>query len=143
MVDQNTFINTYIDIIINSLQEYLKANLQLQTQAKVSELTIAEKDKIISDLSQQINDNKTAEDWKIKYEAAETNYSAILGKLKHMDGLMSQLNNMKNIIAAKDIQISILTEELETLKSQKKVINNKTKKAALSETNLEKTLDDF
>jgi cell division septum initiation protein DivIVA len=147
-MDQNTFINTYIDVVINSLQDYVKANLQLQTQIKVNEFTVAEKDKVISSLTQQLAENKTAEDWKTKYESAESNYSAILGKLKHMDALLSQINDMKKLVLTKDAQIELLNKEIEELKSPKKVINTKTKKKEMSlliveDKPKETTLDDF
>lgn len=138
-MDQNQFINTYIDIIINSLLEHVKANLQLQTQVKVNESVVVSKDQIIESLTQQLNENKAAEDWKIKYDAAEANYSAILGKLKHMDTLLSQVNEMKKIILEKDSVIEDLKKELsenQKLPLMPKVINTKTKKQ-------EKTLDDF
>lgn len=145
-MDQNKFINTYIDISINSLLEYVKTNLQLQTQIKVHEFVVADKDQIIASLTQQLNENKVADDWKVKYEAAEANYAAILGKLKHMDTLLGQINEMKKMVATKDAQIAILNKELEELKSPlaTKVINTKVKKKAeepVKET--EKTLDDF
>lgn len=153
MVDQNTFINTYIDIIVNSLTEQIKANLQLQTQVKVNELVVADKDRIISSiaadkdqiissLTAQLNENKVAENWKVKYEASETNYASILAKLSHMDTLLSQVGDMKKIILEKD-------KEIEELKSPKKVINTKitkTKEQSLSIVNEEKTekkIDDF
>lgn len=147
-MDQNKFINTYIDIAINTLQDYIKANLQLQTQIKVNEFVVAEKDQTIASLNQKLTENKTAEDWKTKYDAAEVNYSAILGKLKHMDGLLNQVNDMKKLIVTKDAQIDILNKEIEELKSPKKVINTKTKKKdeslpIVKEDNREKTLDDF
>ena len=142
MVDQNTFINTYIDIIVNTLTEQIKANLQLQTQVKINEFVVAEKDKIISSLTAQLNDNKVAENWKVKYEAAEANYSSILAKLSHMDTLLVQIGDMKKIILEKD-------KEIEELKSPKKVINTKitkTKEQSLSivnEEKPEKKTDDF
>lgn len=147
-MDQNKFINTYIDITINTLQDYIKANLQLQTQIKVNEFVVAEKDQVIASLNQQLAENKIAEDWKIKYDAAEANYSAILGKLKHMDALLNQISEMKKIIITKDAQIEILNKEIEELKVPKKVINTKTKKKdeslpIVKEDNQIKTLDDF
>lgn len=147
-MDQNKFINTYIDVTVNALQDYIKANLQLQTQVKVHEFVVAEKDQIIATLTQQINENRVAEDWKTKYDAAEANYSAILGKLKHMDVLLNQVNEMKKLVVTKDAQIELLNKELEDLKSQKKVINTKTKKKEESlpiveEKPKENTLDDF
>ena len=140
MIDQGKFINTYIDTIVNSLLEYVKSNLQLQTQVKVSELVIAEKDQIIASLQQQINENKVAEDWRVKFEASETNYAAMQSKLSHMDTLLKQVADMKRIILEKDA-------EIEELKSPKKVINTKAKKkdepsVVVQETKQEKT-DDF
>lgn len=151
MVDQNQFINTYIDVIINTLQEHLKANLQLQTQVKVNEFVVAEKDKLIATLNEQITQNRVAEDWKVKYESAEINYSAVLNKLKNMDALLSQVNDMKKMIVEKDAQISLLKEELDQIKNGKKVINTKTKKKeetepsslVIIEEDKTKTLDDF
>lgn len=144
-MDQNKFINTYIDIVVNSVLEYVKSNLQLQTQIKVHEFVIAEKDQIIASLNQQLSENRVAEDWKVKYEAAESNYSAILGKVRHMDTMLAQINDMKNTIIAKDAEIQILKNELSVGSSlPKKVINTKVKKKAeepVKET--EKTLDDF
>lgn len=146
MVDQNKFINTYIDISVNSLLEYVKTNLQLQTQVKVHEFVVADKDQIIASLTQQLSENRVAEDWKVKYEAAEANYSAILGKVKHMDTLLAQIGEMKNTILAKDEEIEKLKNELNNIKAPlpTKVINTKVKKKAeepVKET--EKTLDDF
>lgn len=146
-MDQNKFINTYIEIVINSLQEHIKANLQLQTQVKVNEFIVAEKDQIISSLTQQINDNKITENWKVKYEEENKNHLAILGKLKHMDTLLSQVNDMKKLVVSKDAQIEILNKELENLKNNlaTKAINTKVKKKAEEpvKEKLEKTLDDF
>lgn len=150
MVDQNKFINTYIDIIVNTLLEQIKSNLQLQTQVKIHEFVVADKDQIIASLTQQLSENKVAEDWKVKYEAAETNYSAVLGKVKHMDTLLSQIGEMKNIIIGKDLEIENLKTEINELSvklsatSPIKAINTKVKKKAeepVKET--EKTLDDF
>lgn len=149
-MDQNTFINTYIDIIVSQLIDGIKSNLQLQTQVKVSEFVIAEKDQIIASLNQQLNENRIAEDWKAKYEGAETNYNAVLGKLNHMDNLLAQVGDMKKQIIEKDAIINNLHQEIEELKNPKKVINTKTVKkkedvplVIVKETKQDKTLDDF
>jgi cell division septum initiation protein DivIVA len=106
-MDQNKFINTYIDIVVNSLLEYVKTNMQLQTQIKVNEFVVAEKDQIIASLNQKFLENKVAEDWKVKYEAAETNYAASQNKLKHMDTLLAQISDMK-----KKEEVTSLTEQI-------------------------------
>lgn len=141
-MDQSKFINTYIETVMNSVIENVKLNLQLQTQVKVNEFVVAEKDQIIAALTQQINENKVAEDWKVKYESAETNYNAILGKLSHMDMLLKQVGEMKQIIAEKNIEIGKLTKQLDELKNPKKALNIKTKKI-VEEVKQEKITDDF
>lgn len=141
-MDQSKFINTYIETVMNSVIENVKLNLQLQTQVKVNEFVVAEKDQVIASLTQQLNENKVAEDWKAKYEGAETNYNAILGKLSHMDTLLHQVGEMKKIIAEKDKQIATLTSQLEELKNPKKVINTKAKKS-IEEPKQETLVDDF
>ena len=141
-MDQNKFINTYIETVMNSLIENIKVNMQLQTQVKVNEFVVAEKDQIIASLTQQINENKVAEDWKVKYESAETNYNAILGKLSHMDVLLNQVGEMKKIISQKNVEIETLNQQLDEFKNPKKVLNIKTKKI-VEETKQEKLTDDF
>lgn len=113
-MDQNKFINTYIDLIINNLLDYVKTNLQLQTQIKVSEFVVAEKDQAIAALTKQLQENTVAEDWKTKYEAAEVNYSATLNKVKHMDTLLAQIADMKNQITSRDSELA----ELRLVKNQ-------------------------
>ncbi len=140
-MDQNKFINTYIDIIIANLLENVKTNLQLQTQVKVHEFVVGEKDQIIAELTKQLTENKTAEDWKTKYEAAEANYSAVMSKLNHMNVLMNQVADMKQQILTRDAKIALLEQELEAAKDTKKVINTKVKKKDATQS--EKTLDDF
>jgi hypothetical protein len=145
-MDQNKFINTYIDIVVNSLLEYVKTNMQLQTQVKVNEFVVAEKDQIIASLNQKFLENKVAEDWKVKYEAAETNYAASQNKLKHMDTLLAQIGDMKKTIMLKDEQILLKDEQIAELTAPKKVINRKKKEELLpltEQTTQEKTLDDF
>lgn len=141
-MDQNKFVNAYIETTINSLIENIKLNLQLQAQIKVIESVIGEKDQVINTLNQQLSENIEAADWKVKYENAETNYNAILGKLKHMDTLLTQVNDMKNIILEKDKQIEQLKSEIVLLNTPKeakeKVINTKQSKKVV-----EQKIDDF
>jgi hypothetical protein len=145
MADQNKFINTYIDTSVHALLEQVKTNLQLQTQVKFNEFLLAEKDKIIESLNQNINENVIADDWKKKYEEAEKNHSSAMTKLQHMDTLLSQLSNMKKQIIEKNVEIETLLEERDNLQTQikhkylpanKKVgLNTKSKKKTESEEN--------
>lgn len=112
----NQFINTYIDVIMNSLMEQIKINLQLQTQVKVHQAIIdtltVQKDEIIASLQGQLTQNAAAEEWKTKYEAAEMNYAAAMNKLGHMETLMKQVADMKALILVKDQEIQKLKTPL-------------------------------
>lgn len=153
-MDQSKFINTYIDIVVATVVEYVKTNLQLQTQVAVNEFVVAEKDKVIESLNRQLSENVVAEDWKRKYEAAEANYSAILGKVGHMDTLLAQVGEMKKMISERDLEITNIKEqlsqkekEIDELKNPipaAEVINTKVKKKAEQPVKAtEKNLDDF
>lgn len=131
-MDQNKYINTYIDIVVGQLHEYLNTNLQLKTQAKLANDLIQEKDQIIGNLQNQLssiqnndNDVRVAKD---QAKHWEDSYHAMTNKVAHMETLLNQLKEMKNIIQEKDKMIVYLNEQIEELKMPKKVINTKVKK---------------
>lgn len=131
-MDQNKYINTYIDIVVGQLHEYLNTNLQLKTQAKLANDLIQEKDQIIGNLQNQLssiqnndNDVRVAKD---QAKHWEDSYHAMTNKVAHMETLLNQLKEMKNIIQEKDKIIVDLNEQIEELKMPKKVINTKVKK---------------
>lgn len=133
-MSESKFINTYIDIIIGTLHEYLNSNLQLKTQIKVANDLILEKDGVISSLSQQLEEirNSTtnaenatsalqAEMDKVLADAKlwQDSYHASQNKLSHMDTLTRQVSEMKNEIITRDKTIENLKNELEELKNPK------------------------
>jgi uncharacterized protein (DUF3084 family) len=54
MSDQNSFINTYIDLAMGTIHENTNAILQLKTREKLANDLLLEKDRIISDLTEQL-----------------------------------------------------------------------------------------
>jgi len=129
-MDSNTFINTYIELAVNNLLEQMKTNLQLQTQVKVSEIVVAEKDQIIASLQGQLQEKQEnsaqewitkSEDYRVKYESAEANYSAVMGQLGHLNTAINQIAEMKQIIIAKDTEIANITQLVNTFKAEKNV----------------------
>lgn len=144
-MDQNKYINTYIDIAIGQLHEYLNTNLQLKTQTKLANDLIQEKDQIISNLQNQLssvqhndNDVQLAKD---QAKHWEDSYHAMTNKVAHMETLLNQLKDMKNIIQEKDKTIVKLNDQIEELKIPKKVINTKVKKLEVVKD--EQVTDDF
>ncbi len=124
-MDQNRYINAYVDIVIGQLHEMLSSNLQLKTQNKLANEIIQEKDNLIGELQNRINavQNNDSDVQKAKEQAKhwEDSYHAMLAKISHMDTLLNQVRDMKAIILEKD-------KIIEDLKTPKKVINTKAKK---------------
>ena len=131
-MDQNKYINTYIDIIVGQLHELLNSNLQLKTQIKLANDLIQEKDQIIGNLQNQLSSiQHNDSDVQIAKDQAkhwEDSYHAMTNKVAHMETLLTQIKNMKATVLEKDNRITELSKELEELKMPKKVINTKVKK---------------
>jgi len=145
-MDQNGYINAYVDIVIGQLHEMLSSNLQLKTQNRLANEIIQEKDNLIGELQNKINavqnnDNdvqaarENAKKW-------EDSYHTMVNKVTHMETLLNQVKDMKAIILEKDKIILKLQQNIEDLKTPKKVINIKPKKK-VEEIKLENSIDDF
>lgn len=144
-MDQNKYINTYIDIAVSQLHEYLNTSLQLKTQAKLANDLIQEKDQVIGSLQNQLNSIQNNDnDVQIAKDQAkqwEDSYHAMLNKVAHMETLMNQLKEMKSMVQEKDKTIASLNEQIQDLKTPKKVINTKVKKIEVAKE--KQPTDDF
>ena len=145
-MDQNRYINAYVDIVIGQLHEMLSSNLQLKTQNKLANEIIQEKDNLIGELQNKINavQNNDNDVQKAKEQAKhwEDSYHTMLAKTSHMDTLLNQVRDMKAIILEKDQIILKLNEKIEDLQTPKKFINIKPKKK-VEDIKLENSIDDF
>jgi len=145
-MDQNRYINAYVDIVIGQLHEMLSSNLQLKTQNKLANEIIQEKDNLIGELQNRINavQNNDSDVQKAKEQVKhwEDSYHTMLAKTSHMDTLLNQVRDMKTIILEKDQIILKLNEKIEDLQTPKKVINIKPKKK-IEDIKLENSIDDF
>jgi chromosome segregation ATPase len=127
MSDQSKFINTYIDTTIATLHEYMGSSLQLKTQLKLSNDTILEKDGLIAQLANEIENLKSINSTNInqstslqaelaecrnRMAAADDSNNAMSSKLSHMDNILKQLSDTNQIVSAKDGEIASLTNEL-------------------------------
>lgn len=134
-MDQQKYINTYVDKSIGMLHEYVNMVIQLRTQLHIANDLIQEKDQVISSL-QEDNDKNKAEEDKINAALAsakgwEDNYNAMKNKVGHMDTLTAQLNETKNMLLAKTQEVNSLRAEIEQLRNPriKKAINTKKEKS--------------
>lgn len=145
-MDQNRYINAYVDIVIGQLHEMLSNNLQLKTQNRLANEIIQEKDNLIGDMQNQLNvaknNDNDVQTAKEKAKQWEDSYHTMVNKVAHMETLLNQVKDMKTIILEKDKTILELQQNIEDLKTPKKVINIKPKKK-VEEIKLENSIDDF
>jgi SMC interacting uncharacterized protein involved in chromosome segregation len=122
MSDANKFVNTYIDIAVNTIHRYVTDELKLKTEVKLANDLIQEKNGIISGLQEKLNKNNISESeiakFKANSDAWENQYNAMKNKVSHMDTITNQLVEMKKIIQEKDNEISRLKTDLNALQEQ-------------------------
>lgn len=131
-MDQNKFINTYVDHAIGMVHENISVILQLKTQLKLAQELIVEKDQIIKDIEQQLESSKTdtseLNTHRNNARVWEDSYNAMKQKISHMDTLVKQISDMKNVILEKNNVIKDLSEEIELSKNPPKVTSTRKKK---------------
>lgn len=143
-MDQNKFINTYVDHAIGMVHENISLILQLKTQLKLSQELIVEKDQTIKNLETELQTNRSDSSELDKHRENarvwEESYNAMRQKISHMDTLVKQISDMKNmihdkdrVITEKDSTINNLNAEIELLKNPPKVILNRKKKTDTSD----------
>lgn len=141
MSDPNKFINTYIDTIIAALHEQLGSGLQLKTQLKLANDLLQEKDSIISQLNNEIENIKITENYTKSVQAelvycqdklriAEESHNALKTKVSHMDTLTKQLTDMKNEIKIRDDKIMVIMEDLDAKDAKISSLTNDIKQNA-------------
>jgi DNA repair exonuclease SbcCD ATPase subunit len=138
-MDQNRYINAYLDTLVGQIYEYTINSLQLKTQLKLANELISEKDQLIGQLQSQLdnvqNNDSDVQKAKDQVKHWEDSYHGMTAKVAHMETLLNQVKEMKSIIAEKDATIA-------ELKAPKKVINIKTKKPVEKQIETNAT-DDF
>jgi uncharacterized coiled-coil DUF342 family protein len=107
-MDQQKYINTYVDKSVGMLHEYVSIILQLRTQLHIANDLIKEKDQVISDLQEKAqqfnNDAQELDTAKNNARSWEDQYNAMKNKLSHMDTLINQINEMKQALISKNTE---------------------------------------
>jgi chromosome segregation ATPase len=131
-MDQNKYINAYVDSAVGIIHENLSSILQLKAQIRVVNDTMLEKDQVIATLQSQLDQvkNNDASVAAANEKAAhwEASYHTMSNKIAHMDTLLNQVKEMKALIQERDSVIVDLKNKLEEIKNPKKVTTSKTKK---------------
>jgi DNA repair exonuclease SbcCD ATPase subunit len=132
MSDTNAFVNAYIDNSIGMIHENISNILQLKSQLKIANDTIAQKDALIGNLYDEIGQLKNINSQMASLreeleECADANH-ALKNKASHMDALTNQFSQMKAMIQERDARIEKLNSEIEIMKNPESALNNKSKK---------------
>lgn len=122
-MDQTKYVNSYIETLMATLQEYIVSQIQLKSQVKVLNETITEKDQVINDMTQRINNNTSIESEYHKAikrnQSLENENNELKNKTSHMDLLAQQLNSFKSTIIEKDAKIIELQSQIEKQQEMK------------------------
>jgi chromosome segregation ATPase len=121
-MDQQKYINTYVDKSVGMLHEYVSIILQLRTQLHIANDLIKEKDQVISDLQEKAqqfnNDAQELDTAKNNARSWEDQYNAMKNKLSHMDTLTNQINEMKQALISKNTEADNLKRESDGFKHE-------------------------
>lgn len=146
---QIKYMNTYVDIAVNTAHDFLNTVLQLKTQAELSKEVILEKDKQLQSLADALAEARgDAADFTAVTEKSrnlEEENNTLKVRLSHVEALTNQLVEAKQLLVQKDNEIAGLKQQLEVNKkdkrssvvTSKKSINKETALDALTPSNVE------
>ena len=148
-MDSSKFVNAYIENAMAMIQEQTALVLQLKTQAKVANDIIAEIDERIAAMEQEVERSR------IELTTNKTDLSSLNEKineiaqlkaqLEHMNTFANQINEMKQMIKDRDLEIVKLKKKSEPKSTPKKDINKKEleRPIVVMEKPIEEQADDF
>lgn len=122
MSDTN-YMNTYVNLVVETVHSYLNDILQLKTQLSVINSLVSEKDQAIASLEQEIislreekerHQGDESEMQKLRDNAAswEFQYNTMVNKVSHMDALTNQFNDIKRQYIEKTQEIESIQNDL-------------------------------
>lgn len=138
MSDQTTFINTYVDTVVETLHNNVNEIMQLKTSLKISNNLVQEKDQVINSLTSEIEslrNEKSSKDDSINHlneplnnaKRWEEQYHAMVNKVSNMDALSNQFNDLKTEFKSKNVECDNLKEENERFKEEIKTLTKQIK----------------
>lgn len=122
MSDTN-YMNTYVNLVVETVHGYLNDILQLKTQLSVINGLVSEKDQAIASLEQELislreekekHQGDESEMQKLRDNAAswEFQYNNMANKVSHMDTLTNQYNDLKRQFVEKTQEIDRMNSDL-------------------------------
>lgn len=132
MSDTN-YMNTYVNLVVETVHGYLNDILQLKTQLSVINGLISEKDQAIASLEQELislreekekHQGDESEMQKLRDNAAswEFQYNNMANKVSHMDALTNQFNDIKRQYIEKTQEVERIQNDLNQARND---VNNK------------------
>lgn len=129
MSDANKYVNYYIENALGMVHEYINVVLQSKTQARISSELASEKDATIeslkAELERSLKDNNELNEARQNARVWQEKHDAMSQKVAHMDTLMNQVNEMKNQFIGKNDELNKTREEIERLKSEMAIKDQK------------------
>ena len=143
MSDQNKYINTYIDIALGTVHDYLNTLLQTKTELRIANDLVSERDQVISALQTELEQEKSyhteLDDARSNAAKWENEVNNLKNSVANFDTLTNQYNTLKQAIIDRDHENSRLKVENEQLKERvkelskyEKIAKKEEKKSAVS-----------
>lgn len=121
-MDQNKYVNAYIESTVGMLHENISQLLQLKAQLKMTNDVVSEKDNIISELTNKLNTNQTFEQEYHRIvqrnQELENENMGLKSKVSHLDTFVNQINMMKNTIIENEKTILKQSEYIAKIEEQ-------------------------
>ena len=161
-MSDTTFINTYVNLTVETVHSYLNDILQLKTQVKILNDQVSEKDQVITGLQSEkdslldernrLNDEKNRVDEihhadesemnKLRENAAvwEHQYNTMVNKVSHMDTLTNQYTDLKRSYVEKTQELEKVTQELEKVNLELQTLKTVNEDLELANKKIEKLM---
>jgi len=143
MSDQNKYINTYIDIALGTVHDYLNTLLQVKTELRIANDLVSERDQVISGLNAELDKEREyhteLDDARSNAVRWENEVTTLKNSVANFDVLTNQYNTLKQAIVERDHENAALKTENEELKAKvkelskyEKIAKKEEKKSAVS-----------
>jgi regulator of replication initiation timing len=143
MSDQNKYINTYIDIALGTVHDYLNTLLQTKTELRIANDLVSERDQVISALQTELEQEKSyhteLDDARSNAVKWENEVNNLKNSVANFDTLTNQYNTLKQAIIDRDhensrlkVENEQLKEKLKELSKYEKIAKKEEKKSAVS-----------
>lgn len=128
-MDDQKFMNAYVDNAVGTIHEYINVILQLKTKLKVASDMVLEKDEAVNALrtelerqkhsGEEISEaNRNAKSW-------EEQYNAMKSKVAHMDTLTNQYNDLKKrYVEAEQNIVSLKNQSVQEVENVRRELQN-------------------